>query len=246
MLGPEFIASWGQPRGKIMPEHLECVGPSGSGKSFLLVDILKERVRRRKSATIFVATKQADATVDQLGWPVVDTWAGVRKHDQCVFWPKTDRIGRERDEYQSAKIENLLDHLWQPAANTVVDFDEMGRLETLSPRMRSILLMYVREGRSHGITCVLSKQRIQGAMRDMHSETDWKISFRMNDREDNERSAELFGSKKEYLPVLEGLNREAHEFLIQHKLTDTQYVSWVDRPLAPQKPQRPTGYRKAA
>jgi hypothetical protein len=225
-----------------MPEHLECVGPTGSGKSFLLVDILKERVRRRHSATIFVATKAADATVAELGWPIVDTWQGVRRHDQCIFWPRTSRIGQERKAYQAAKIENLLGHLWQPKANTVVDFDEEGYIETLSPELRAILLMYLREGRSHGITCVLSKQRIQGAMRDMHSETDWKIAFRMNDREDNERSAELFGSKRAYLPVLEGLNREKHEFLIQHKLTDTQYVSWVDKPLAPHTTQQTPGY----
>src|SRR5258708_5964593 len=141
--------------------------------------------RRRKSACVFICTKQADDTVVDLGWPIVDTWRGVRKHDQCVFWPRTSRIGTERDEYQAAKVENLLSEMWQPKANTVIDFDEMGRLESLSTQLRKIMLMYVREGRSHGITCILSKQRIQGAMRDMHSETDWKIAFRMNDREDN-------------------------------------------------------------
>ena len=67
VIGPEFIAVWGQPRGKVMPEHLEILGPTGSGKSYLLVDILKERARRRKSAIIYIVTKQADDTVESAG-----------------------------------------------------------------------------------------------------------------------------------------------------------------------------------
>ena len=43
-LGPEFIAVWGRPRGVNQPEHLEILGPTGSGKSFFLVQILHEQV----------------------------------------------------------------------------------------------------------------------------------------------------------------------------------------------------------
>jgi hypothetical protein len=106
--------------------------------------------------------------------------------------------------------------------------------------------MYLREGRSHGITVVAGKQRAQGVNRDMHSETDWKIAFKMNDADDNERLAELFGDRKLFVPVIEGLDRRAHEFLIQHKLSGTQYISWVDKPLAPKAQPVRTGYRKAA
>lgn len=246
VLGPEFIASWGSPRGKIMPEHMEILGPTGSGKSFLLVDAVKERVRRRKSSCIYIATKAADSTIDQLGWPVVDTWTGVRRNEQCVFWPRTKRTGTVRKRYQAEKISDLLGNLWKPHANTVVIFDEFSYIEKLSADLGDDCEMYLREGRSHGITCVAGKQRVQGAKRDMHSETDWKMAFKMNDRDDNERLAELFGERKLYLPVIEGLDREHHEFLIQHKLTGTQYISWVDKPLAPKTPPRQTGYRKAA
>lgn len=247
VLGPEFIAQWGQPRGELMPEHLEVLGPTGSGKSFLLVDVLRERVRRRESACIFVATKAADSTVHKLGWPIVDTWRGVTQHDQVVFWPRTKAIGTKRKAYQAERIEDLLGNLWQPDANTVVIFDEFSYIENLTAELKANLLMYLREGRSHGLTNIAGKQRVQGAQRDMHSETDWKIAFKMNDRDDNERLAQLFGSKRDYVPVIESLDREKHEFLIQHKLTGTQYISWVDRPLAPApRPRTTNGYRKAA
>lgn len=247
-LGPHFIASWGQPRGEVMPEHLEVLGPTGSGKSFVLVDAIRERVRRRESAVIFIATKQQDSTVHKLGWPIVDTWRGVTSHDQVVFWPRTKSIGQKRRAFQAERIEDLLSNLWQPDANTVVMFDEWSYIESLGPDLKATLLMYLREGRSHGLTCVAGKQRVQGAQRDMHSETDWKVAFRMNDADDNERLAQLFGSKRQFVPVIEGLDRERHEFLIQHKLTGTQFISWVDKPLAPpvSQKQRSTGYRRAA
>jgi hypothetical protein len=62
----------------------------------------------------------------------------------------------------------------------------------------------------------------------MHSETDWKVCFRLSDEDDQERAAQLFGSKRDYAPVIAGLDRERREFLIQHQLTGQTYISWVD------------------
>ena len=247
LLGPDFVAQWGQPRGELMPEHLEILGPTGSGKSFLLVDIIRERVRRRGTSVIYIATKQQDSTIGKLGFPVAANWRGVAQEEQVTFWPRTKEIGTKRREFQAHRIEDLLSNLWQPDANTVVVFDEFVYIENLSREVRDLLNMYLREGRSHGLTVVAGKQRVQGTQRDMHSETDWKIAFRMNDRDDQERLAQLFGPKREWLPVLEGLDRERHEFLIQHKLTGQTFISWVDRPLAPPPAKsKPTGYRRAA
>ena len=221
-----------------MPEHLEILGPSGSGKSLLKRDMLLERARRRGTSIVCVVTKQADNTMANLGWPIVDTWRGVQKNPQVVFWPRTKKLGSERRTYQEFRVRDLLEHLWTEDANTVLDFDEAVYVEGLSGELRDLLNMYVREGRSHGLTCVLGKQRVQGIQRDMHSETDWKCAFKMNDRNDNERLAELFGNKREWLPVVESLDRERFEFLIQHKLTGQSYISWVDRPVKAQTKQQ--------
>ena len=241
-LGPDFIASWGRPRGKVQPEHLEILGPTGAGKSTLLREILLERTRRRASSVVVVATKPDDATVIDFGWPIVDDWRGVEKHEQVIFWPRTKAIGEEREAYQEAKIKGLLDRLWHPQSNTVLVLDEWSWVEGLSARMKKTLNMYLREGRGLGITCVMGKQRVQGTQRDMHSESDWKISFKMNDRDDNERLAQLFGNKREYVPVIESLDREKREFLIQHKLTGATFISWVDEVHKGSPP--PTGYRR--
>jgi len=222
-----------------MPEHLEILGPTGSGKGHALVHILLERVRRRKSSVIYIATKQADSTTEKLGWEIVDTWRGVEKYDQVIFWPRTSKTGVERKKYQAAKIEELLSNMWQADANTVMVFDEFNYMENLDAEIKALLQMYLREGRSHGLTCVAGKQRVQGTQRDMHSESDWKLAFKMNDLDDNERLAQLFGPKRAYVPVIESLDREKHEFLIQHKLTGAEFISWIDTPIP--RPTRTPG-----
>lgn len=238
MLQKDFLRTFGRPNGRHDPEHLEILGPTGSGKTFLLVQILILMVMVRKSSVVFIATKKADRTVAALGWPIVSTWRDVRRHEQVIFWPRTSKTGRARRVYQAERIQELLDHLWVEDSNTIVVFDEFAYIEGLDADLKATLLMYLREGRSHGITCIMGKQRPQGVQRDMHSESVWTIGFRMGDRQDNERLAELYGNKRDWLPVISRLNRDRHEFLIAHQVSEAAYISWVDRPVNPASARR--------
>jgi hypothetical protein len=246
LLGPSFIESWGrfEPRNP-QPEHLELLGPNGSGKTFALAQINAEMVRRRQSSIIFVATKAADKTITSMGWPVVSTWREVQKHDQVIFWPRTSKVGTARKEYQASRISELLDNLWGADANTIVEFDEFAYVESLNRDIKDTLQMYWREGRSHGITVVAGKQRPQGVQRDMHSESRVTIAFQMKDRNDNERLAELLGNKRDLLPVIDSLDRGKHEFILRHDLSDSLYVTWIDKPVNPKViADKNRGYRK--
>jgi hypothetical protein len=231
-LGPEFIAQWGryEPRNP-QPEHMELLGPNGSGKTFLLAQINAEMIRRRQASIIFVATKKADDTIMSMGYPIAETWRETQKHDQVLFWPQTSATGRARKAYQAGRIQELLDNLWGKDANTIIEFDEFAYAEALDPDLKATLQMYLREGRSHGITVVAGKQRPQGTQRDMHSETRVTMGFRMKDLQDNERLAELLASKRELLPTITTLDRSKHEFVFRHDLSDSLFVSWVDKPV---------------
>lgn len=242
-LGPAFIKEWGRYDPKDpQPEHIEFLGPNGSGKTFLKQQIFIEMVRRRESAIIVIATKQQDKTITALGWPVVSTVREALKHDQCVFWPRTKAMGVARKQFQAERIQDLLDNLWKPDANVIVDFDEFAYVEGLNADLKATCNMYLREGRSHGITVSAGKQRPQGVQRDMHSETRVTAGFKMKDDEDNERLATLMGSKRELMPVIKALDRGRHEFLFKHDQSDSLFVSWVDKPVKPRKNRQ--GYRK--
>ena len=141
-------------------------------------------------------------------------------------------------EFHDQRIQQLLNKLWQPGANTIVAFDEVGYVESLSGDMRALVQMYWREARSVGITVVAMKQRPQGALRDMHSETYWTAAFAPKDRSDAERFAELFGHRRDWLPVFDSLDPDLHEFILRHSRSREAYISWVDTPLTPQKIKR--------
>jgi hypothetical protein len=174
----------------------------------------------------------------------VSSWREAQKYDQMIYWPRTSKTGRERRIYQADRIQELLDNLWDEDANTTVEWDEAAYVEKLSPDLRDTMQMYLREGRSHGITCVLGKQRPQGIQRDMHSETRVAAGFKMKDRDDNLRLAEVFGDR-DLLPVINSLNKARHEFLFKHDLSDSLYVSWVDKPVnVAAVAERSRGYRR--
>jgi nucleoside-triphosphatase THEP1 len=238
-IGPEFVTVWGRADpADPQPEDVEVVGPKGSGKTHLLCKMLQDRQIARDTPEIMVMTKPDDKIAGKLGWPIVDDWRGVTENRQVIYWPRTGLLGSARKSYHERKIADLLDRLWQPEANTLIAFDEIGYIESLSNDIKATVQMYWREARSLGITVVAMKQRPQGTQRDMHSETMWSASFKPKDRGDLERFAELFGSKRDWMPVFDSLDMMNHEFILRHSKTGQSVISWVDTPLAPVKRRR--------
>jgi hypothetical protein len=243
-LGPDFARIWGKAdESNPQPEHVEIIGMNGSGKTRIMCHMVQERMIVRKTPCVIICTKEQDDTILKLGWPIVDTPEKVRKERWCIYWPRTNKTGRARRLYQAGKIRDLLDYLWRPNSNTIVVFDDLGYTQGLITEdkepLNPLIEMYLREGRSEGITNVLIKQRPQGARREMHSETYWTIAFVPKDHADAERFAELFGKKQEWLPVFEQMDPDKHEFLIMHVRSRSVYVSWTDEPLrAVKRPER--------
>lgn len=237
-LGPEFVEIWGRnDPDNPQPEHMEIVGMNGSGKTYFLCTVLQERMLVRDTPATIIATKPADSTLRSLGWPIVTTPKEAHKNRQVILWPQTKEIGAARRKFQNKEIYTYLSQLWQPNANTIIAFDEIAYAESLSAEMRDLIEMYWREGRSQGITVVGMKQRPQGANRHMSSESYWTIAYLPKDHDDLERFAELFGSRRTWMPVLESMDADKHEFLIRNHRTGVAYISWIDIPLQPIAPE---------
>lgn len=246
-LGPEFIDTWGHDdKGQIVGEHCEVTGQSGSGKSYAIATILQQRAKRWNTAEVAIVTKAQDDSIPLLGWPVVTEMKDIGKYRQCIFWPKTAAQGQDREKHMEARIYELLTGMWHEDINAVVYFDEIGFVEDLSHRMKKQIRMMWREGRSHKLSIIASKQRPIGVVRDQHSESRWKLVFPPADLGDMRRFAELLGRPADWQPVLESLDRKTHQFILSNNFLKVNYITWIDQDLKPvasqaaQKEQKPS------
>lgn len=245
-LAQEFAETWGRadPQDP-QPESVEVIGMNGSGKTLWLCKAVQERMLVRHTPTYILQSKPDDQTVVKLGWPIIANGDvnKAKKERWSIFWPQTNATGRARKLYQADMFRDMLNSLWTKNANCIVVLDDVGYIQGLTcsdgEPLNPIIEMFLREGRSCGITMCLLKQRPQGAKREMHSETYWTIAFRPKDEDDIERFAQLFGNKKAWMPVIDSLDLDKHEFVIKSTRTGLAVISWVDTPLRPLKrPER--------
>lgn len=245
-IGQEFAENWGRlDPSEPTPEDMEVLGIKGSGKTLFMCKTVQERMIVRRTPTVIMQSKPADNTVMRLGWPVITNGdvRKVRNERWCIYWPQTNATGQSRRQYQADKFRDLLDSLWHPNSNVVLVWDDVGYIESLytsdKQSLGDIMEMYLREGRSSGITNVLLKQRPQGSRRVLHSETQWTAAFAPKDEDDRERFAQIFGNKKKYVEVFKQMDSTNHEFLLKHFATQSEVISWIDTPLrAVKRPSR--------
>jgi len=245
-LAQEFGETWGRADpSDPQPESVEVLGMNGSGKTLWVCKAVQERMIIRRTPVMFLQSKPDDKTIRRLGWPIIAD-GDVRKAMKerwAIYWPQTTATGSARKTYQADKFRDILDALWRPEANCIVVFDDIGYIQSLftsdGESINATIEMYLREGRSSGITNVLVKQRPQGARREMHSETYWSVAFKPKDEDDMERFAQVFGDRKRYIEVFKQMDLDKHEFLIKHTRTGIEYISWIDTPLRPiERPKR--------
>lgn len=233
VLGPEFLAEWGYPtradKRTRQAQHVEVLGPTGSGKTLWVLETLKARAAARGAHVVVVLTKPDDDTVRALGWPVIDHWPPDYGKNAVIYAPKARGISRKGTEDQKAKILALLEKLWVPRSNTIIYFDEIAYV-CIDLGLNAEVAKYYREGRTLGLTVVATTQRPAGVTRYMHSESAWTVCFAPKDDQDAERVAEVLGARKLYVPILRQLDATKYEFLIVYNLTGKMYVSWIDNP----------------
>lgn len=219
--GPELIRIWS----RTDKQHIVIYGPSGTGKTTLEAWLLVQRTLVRHTSIVVICTKRADKSVSDIGFPVVTDWDGVRKHPQCILWANPAVTGKARRATHAKVIYEVLDKLWVPDSNNLIAFDEIAYVSTLDAEVREQIEMYLREARSTKIEMILMKQRPQGVTREVIAETAYTFSFKPKDQQDAERVAEVFGDRKGLTPVLLGLERDRHEFLVKSEETGAMFIS---------------------
>src|SRR5205823_2549157 len=79
---PDFLRHWET------GEHVVTVGPTGSGKSTLNVEILKGRHRTVRGTHILgIVTKPRDSSLSASGIPRITRWPPEYGQDVVLLWP---------------------------------------------------------------------------------------------------------------------------------------------------------------
>lgn len=205
-------------------QHLAIVGPTGSGKSYVALDLLERRAEQRDAHVVVFASKQRDKTLTDLGWPIIREWPPDYEHREfrrVILWPPygtASRAQSRRGVYTDALDAILTEGHW------TLYLDEAGYfVEQL--KLRPILDEYWNQGRSSGITVVASSQGVTWVPKPMLSQQQWMILFGIPDEETRADAARIAGNRHRFTPMI-GALRE-HEFLLIRTRTGQAFISKV-------------------
>lgn len=163
-------------------EHVGLIGPTGLGKTTLMIALLP----LHKYVTVF-ATKPRDETMDNLiaskGYTKLKRWNSRMDPDEFpkrVLWPDARRLGSK--DVQEKVFRDALEQIYIAGSWTVA-LDEL-RWLTDDLHLRSEINQYYLQSRSLEISLVGATQRPAWVPREMYTQSTHLFFWRTNDRQD--------------------------------------------------------------
>jgi hypothetical protein len=217
-------------------EHVACEGPTGSGKSTVMLSLLLERgsqqmVNKRPVHITIMGVKPRDRTLSSLGWPRItklDEWPPGYGEEQVIAWPPYGdpaTVAERQEPFFRAVLSEIL-----KSGNQIVYIDETAYFEESKPNglgLGSLLNQFWYISRANKVSLMAATQRPVKVSRSMWSEPYWLIIFRPEDEDDLKRVAELSGFKQLVLDVVPELG--PHEFLFLRRRPErVAVISQVD------------------
>ncbi len=213
---PEFEALFAKAHKQ--GEHVAVVGPTGGGKSTVVVALGKvigsrRAKNKRPASVVFLVTKPKDRTISGMiakpnedGFHEIKRWPPAYGEEHAIVWPRGGGASTVSAR-QRAVFLPLMDVIYQEGGQTVV-IDEAAEFERPQPHglgMSATMEKFWSNARSNDLTLLAGTQRPRNVTRLMWSEPQWIFVLRPEDEEDLKRVAELSGQKKAVLEIVDGL-----------------------------------------
>jgi len=197
-------------------QHLSVVGPTGSGKSVLLIELCKARGQRKArdghpTRMTYLAAKPKDRSLDKLGWPRIRSWPPGYGQFQVLVWPAYGEPG-SAPARQRRVFRPLLDQIFVEGGQIVV-VDEVARFAEPQPEglgLKAIINDYETESRGNDLSFFGATQRPRMVPLSFWSEPTWLAIFKPEDEYDFKRIREIGGQRSGLEEAVRGL--DDHEF----------------------------------
>lgn len=185
-------------------EHVGLIGPTGQGKTNLLMHILPLR-----TYVACFATKPRDTSMDRLvasGYKVLDKWENLptQRFPRRIIWPNAHRIDAEK--HQKSVFQHAFAQAYRETGWCIV-LDEgyyMSKVLGLGNEMRTIWT----QGRSLGISFVVATQRPRWVPLEIYDQSTHLFFWRENDDENLRRISGLGAAPSNLVrTIIENLER---------------------------------------
>lgn len=161
-------------------EHFALIGPTGLGKTTMLLNLLP----LHPYVTVF-ATKPRDETMDKLirsGYLRMDKWKSLdpAEYPRRVLWPDARRI--DSKETQRVVFEDAFGRIYREGGWTVA-LDETWYMDNVL-KLDGEIKTYLLQARSLGISLVTATQRPAWVPREIYTSCTHLMFWRVNDETD--------------------------------------------------------------
>lgn len=199
-------------------EHVAIVGPNGSGKTLLglkLCKVVGSRIAkdRRPSRVVVLQYKPRDDTLKEIGdWPIIKKWPPRYGEEHCIVWPKGGPASGASRRHR-AVFAPLLDKIYAEGGQSVY-IPEAAYFERAQPAglgMSGTMEQFWSTARSLRLTVISDTQRPRMVTILMWTEPAWLCIYRLENRDDIKRVADLSGYPNEVWAIVPRLGE--HEFL---------------------------------
>lgn len=158
-------------------EHFSLIGPTGQGKTHMLLNLLPLR-----TYVTVCATKPEDDSMDRLiatGYAKIERWVSVPAEDmpRRVLWPNASRINARVN--QKRVFEDALDKIFRERGWCVA-LDELWYMINVLG-LGDEVRMYLLQGRSLGISLVAATQRPAFVPLEIYDQSTHLMFWRDND-----------------------------------------------------------------